>query len=52
MGEMKRKWKLLEWVFKGIEYGVYGDLILMHPMPYSMYVRGTISFGFLIADTF
>ena len=27
---------------KEIEYGVYGDLILMYPTPYSIYLRGTI----------
>ena len=33
---------------KLIEYGVYGDLIIMYPKPYSIYLRGTIllySFG-------
>ena len=28
--------------FKWIEYGVYADLILMYPKPYSIYLRGTI----------
>ena len=28
---------------KQIEYGVYGDLIITYPMPYSIYVRGIIS---------
>ena len=26
-----------------IEYGVYGDLIMMYPKPYSIYLRGTIN---------
>ena len=27
---------------KQIEYGVYGDLIILYPKPYSIYLRGTI----------
>ena len=27
---------------KGIEYGVYGNLIIRYPKPYSIYLRGTI----------
>ena len=27
---------------KYIEYGVYGDLIIIYPKPYSIYLRGTI----------
>ena len=27
---------------KQIEYGVYGDLIIIYPKPYSIYLRGTI----------
>ena len=27
---------------KWIEYGVYGDLIIMYPKPYSIYIRETI----------
>ena len=26
-----------------IEYGVYGDLIMINPKPYSIYLRGTIT---------
>ena len=29
--------------FKQIEYGVYGDFILIYPKPYSIYFRGTIN---------
>ena len=25
-----------------IEYGVYGDLIIRYPKPYSIYLRGTM----------
>ena len=25
-----------------MEYGVYGDLIMLYPKPYSIYLRGTI----------
>ena len=28
---------------KQIDYGVYGDLILIYPKPYSIYLRGTIA---------
>ena len=28
---------------KWIEYGVYGDLIIVYPKPYSVYLRGTIT---------
>ena len=28
---------------KQIECGVYGDLIIIYPKPYSIYLRGTIS---------
>ena len=28
--------------FKYIEYGVYGDLIIIYPKPYSIYLRRTI----------
>ena len=27
-----------------IEYGVYGDLIIIFPKPYSVYLRGNIGF--------
>ena len=27
---------------KKIEYGVYGELIIIYPKPYSIYLRGTI----------
>ena len=27
---------------KQIEYGVYGDFIIIYPKPYSIYLRGTI----------
>ena len=27
-----------------MEYGVYGDLIIIYPKPYSIYLRGTIRF--------
>ena len=27
---------------KYIEYGVYGDLIVIYPKPYSIYLRGTV----------
>ena len=27
---------------KSIEYGVYGDLIILNPKPYSIYLRGAI----------
>ena len=29
--------------FKEIESGVYGDLILIFPKPYSIYLKGTIA---------
>ena len=29
---------------KEIEYGVYGDPMLMYPKPYSIYLRGPIGF--------
>ena len=28
-----------------MEYGVYGDLIIIYPKQYSIYLRGTIGFG-------
>ena len=28
---------------KYIDYGVYGDLTIIHPKPYSIYLRGTIA---------
>ena len=28
--------------FEWTEYGVYGDLTKIYPMPYSIYLRGTI----------
>ena len=28
---------------KHIEYWVYGDLIIIYPKPYSIYVRGTVT---------
>ena len=28
---------------KWIEYGLYGDLIIRYPEPYSIYLRGTIA---------
>ena len=31
---------------KGIEYGVYGDLFIIYPKPYSIYLRGTIGLLF------
>ena len=30
---------------KYIEYGVYGDLIIIYPKPFSIYLRGTTGFG-------
>ena len=27
-----------------IEHGVYGDLYIIYPKPYSIYLRGTIGF--------
>ena len=30
------------WGYSVIEYGVYGDLIIIYPKPYSIYLRGTI----------
>ena len=30
-----------------IEYGVYGDIII-YPKPYSIYLRGTIAFLFML----
>ena len=27
---------------KWMEYGIYGDLIIIYPKPYSIYLRGTI----------
>ena len=33
--------------FKYIEYGVYGDLSIIYPKPYSIYPRGTITFNLL-----
>ena len=29
---------------KQIEYGVYGDLIALHPKPHCIYLRGTMTF--------
>ena len=28
---------------KEIEYGVYGDLTIIYPKPYSIYLRGSIN---------
>ena len=28
-----------------MEYGVYGDLFIIYPKPYSIYLRGTIYWG-------
>ena len=36
-----RTWRL------GIEYGVYGDLTIMYPKPYSIYLRGAINLSLL-----
>ena len=38
---MKKKMGTTIWGL-GIEYGVYGDLIIIYPQPYSIYLRGTI----------
>ena len=35
-----RSWVIIP--LKSIEYGVYGDLIIIYPTPYSIYLRGTI----------
>ena len=29
---------------KNLEYGVFGDLVIIYPKPYPIYVRGTIGF--------
>ena len=34
---------------KDIEYGVYGALLITHPQPYSIYLRGTIVVGITLA---
>ena len=34
-----------------IEYGVYGDLIIISPRPYSIYLRGTIFPGATLSIT-
>ena len=31
--------------FKKIGYGAYRDLVIIHPKPWSIYLRGTIGFG-------
>ena len=31
-------------LYKWIEYGVYGDLSIIFPKPYSIYLRGRIGF--------
>ena len=31
-----------------MEYGVYGDLFVISPKPFSIYLRGTRGFGLLI----
>ena len=31
-------------------YGVYGDLTIMYPKPYSIYFRGTISLFYIILE--
>ena len=33
---------------KKIKYGVYGDLIIIYPFPYSIYLRGAISEWLLV----
>ena len=35
---------------KQVKYGVYGDLILIYPKPYSIYLRGTIYYGKVMQD--
>ena len=37
-------WELHRFIvpLKQIEYGVYADLIVIYPKPYSIYLRGTI----------
>ena len=34
-------WALPIIPLKYIEYGVYGDLVILYPQPYSIYLRGT-----------
>ena len=36
---------------KQIEYGVYGDLVIIYPKPHSIYLRRTIGFRTLIPET-
>ena len=36
------RYKVLIVPLKQIEYGVYGDLIILYPKPYSIHVSGTI----------
>ena len=31
-----------------IEYGVYGDLVIICPKPYSIYLRGAIPPGYVV----
>ena len=35
--------KLLQLQGPTVEYGAYGDLIMIYPKPYSIYLRGTIN---------
>ena len=35
---------------KQIEYGVYGDLVIIYPKPHSIYLRRTIGFRTLILE--
>ena len=33
---------------KEIEYGVYGDLNIIYPMPYSIYLKGDYKINFVL----
>ena len=42
LGMMEKNMEIIILSQKGIEYGVYGNLIIRYPKPYSIYLRGTI----------
>ena len=39
--KVQKRWRIFS--LKQIEYGVYGDLLIIYPKPYSIYLRGTIT---------
>ena len=41
-GTFKDEFGFIAILIKYLEYGVYGDLIIIYPKPYSTYMKGTI----------